>query len=276
MDDSLGWICEHLGVSPEAALHRRRARLDRRQPVHLSRHGEGAGARLAAEADHPRGRDSHAANTCRRILAIVGTATGAVHAHRRLRPLAPGLRHRGLSGGRGPRGGRPGPDDARGGRGSAARPAAAARARPGGPDRRGAASRTAAVHHRRRRRLRDADVAVGHLRHAGERARRGRRRVRARAAGAVAPAISAGHAGAGLVAGAGRVHARARARLARRAACTSPARRRTCGSARRSTSSASRSASSSASDRSADRDRLDELFAPFCQTIDGCRSSRRR
>ena len=46
---------EHLGCRPAPALHRRRPRLDRRQPVHLPRHAH-PGARLEAEADHPRGR----------------------------------------------------------------------------------------------------------------------------------------------------------------------------------------------------------------------------
>ena len=42
-----------------ARLHRRRARLDRRQPVHLSRLREGPRARLAARADDPRRRAAH-------------------------------------------------------------------------------------------------------------------------------------------------------------------------------------------------------------------------
>ena len=40
VNDSIGWICEHLGVTPALDVHRRRARLDRRQPVHLPRHRE--------------------------------------------------------------------------------------------------------------------------------------------------------------------------------------------------------------------------------------------
>ena len=35
VNDSIGWITEALGVSPKLALRRRRARMDRRQPVHL-------------------------------------------------------------------------------------------------------------------------------------------------------------------------------------------------------------------------------------------------
>ena len=42
VNDSIGWITGHLGLEPGAELHRRRARLDRRQPVHLSRHRAGS------------------------------------------------------------------------------------------------------------------------------------------------------------------------------------------------------------------------------------------
>src|SRR5262249_27058574 len=45
---------------PDAALHRRRAGLDRRQPVHLPRHAESACPGLASHLDHPRSGDPHA------------------------------------------------------------------------------------------------------------------------------------------------------------------------------------------------------------------------
>jgi nucleoside-diphosphate-sugar epimerase len=53
VNDSIGWITGRLGIAPKLAT-RRRARLDRRQPVHLPRHQEDPRARLAAQARHPR------------------------------------------------------------------------------------------------------------------------------------------------------------------------------------------------------------------------------
>src|SRR5215218_6605279 len=43
------------GREAEARVHRRRPRVDRRQPVHLPRHEKGAVARLEAEAHDPAG-----------------------------------------------------------------------------------------------------------------------------------------------------------------------------------------------------------------------------
>ena len=55
VNDSIGWITEHLGVVAAPELHRRRARLDRRQPVHLPRLPQDPRAGMEAEADDPRG-----------------------------------------------------------------------------------------------------------------------------------------------------------------------------------------------------------------------------
>ena len=59
VNDSIGWISERLGVRPELTYSGRRARLDRRQPVHPARYTTHSRARMEAEADHPRGRAAH-------------------------------------------------------------------------------------------------------------------------------------------------------------------------------------------------------------------------
>ena len=82
LNDSIGWITEHLGVTPDARVHRRRPRLDWRQPVHLSRHREHPGARLDAEALDSRRRAAHGrlpagqsggARDARMNVAVLGT-----------------------------------------------------------------------------------------------------------------------------------------------------------------------------------------------------------
>ena len=48
VDESIGVICGHLGVTPGARAHRRHARLGRRQPADPSRHGEDPRARAGS------------------------------------------------------------------------------------------------------------------------------------------------------------------------------------------------------------------------------------
>ena len=60
----------HLGVEPELDLHRRRARLGRRQPADPPRLRAPAGARLGAEADDRRGDRPHAALVRRQPLGL--------------------------------------------------------------------------------------------------------------------------------------------------------------------------------------------------------------
>ena len=88
LNDSIGWITGHLGVCADARVHRRRARLDRRQPVHLSRHDTDPGARLDAEAVDPRG----VMRTLDYLQSAIPTLleTQAMN-DRRPRPLAPRL-----------------------------------------------------------------------------------------------------------------------------------------------------------------------------------------
>ena len=86
VNDSIGWICERLGVEPSSRIHRRRPRLDRRQPVHLPRYGEDPGARLEAEADYPRRHHPHA-----RIPAGESGDSGGA----RMKVAVPGLWHLG-------------------------------------------------------------------------------------------------------------------------------------------------------------------------------------
>ncbi len=73
--DSVGWICETLGVAPEAHVLRRRTRVDRRQPVHLPRLHPHARAGLGADDVDPRRRraDGALAGRGRRVtIAVVG------------------------------------------------------------------------------------------------------------------------------------------------------------------------------------------------------------
>ena len=60
VNQSIGWICERLQLKPRTGLYRRRARLDRRQSVHLSRLQPDPRAGLDAEAVDPGGRHQHA------------------------------------------------------------------------------------------------------------------------------------------------------------------------------------------------------------------------
>ena len=54
VNDSIGWICEHLELKPAIALYRRRPRLDRRQSIHLPGVQPYAGAGMETKAFHPR------------------------------------------------------------------------------------------------------------------------------------------------------------------------------------------------------------------------------
>ena len=120
-----------------------------------------------------------------------------------------------------------------------------------------------------RRRSRDAEVAVGHLRHA--RRRRATRPTSPRRAPRLerlAAAPAAGHARAGLVAGAGRLHAapgardwRERPAAALRVLAGEPA----PGQARIEAFRAGRTASWSGVATAADRATLAELLAPFAE-----------
>ena len=60
VNDSIGWITGHLGLDPARTYTGGERGLDRRQPVHLPRHGQDPIARLEAEAVDPRGRHQDA------------------------------------------------------------------------------------------------------------------------------------------------------------------------------------------------------------------------
>ncbi len=204
VDESLGWISSQLGLDAEAALHGWRAGLDRRQPVHLPRHVADPGARLAAQAHDPRGRPADARLPACQPVAAAGAPAMKVAVY--------GLWHLGSV--------------------TAACLAAAGRQVVGLDLDEGGRERTCALGSRRSRsrasptassaglasgRLRfttrPAEAlcgrrrAVGHLRHARGRRRRGRRGLRARPPGGRRRRREAGHPGARLVAGAGGLHA---------------------------------------------------------------------
>ena len=74
--DSVGWICERLGRRPDVRVHRRRPRLDRRQPVHLPRHrAHPRAAGWTPRFAHPGGGGEHGRLPAR---ATAGSSTRPV------------------------------------------------------------------------------------------------------------------------------------------------------------------------------------------------------
>ena len=173
-NDSIGWICDELRRQPGARVHRRRSRLDRRQPVHLPRHRR----KIRALGWPPSLTIREGViRTLRLPAGEPASCSTQAHERRGPRPLAPRL-----GDGRLPRRRRSRRDRLRpepvGRRAIGRRAATGCRARPRRAAVPGASagrlrfttSSPEAVSRRRRR--------LDHLRHAGRRRRSRRRRVR--------------------------------------------------------------------------------------------------
>ena len=76
VNDSIGWISARPRHHTRARVHRRRSRLDRRQPVHLSSTARGSARWAGADADHP-GRDQRTVDWLEKNPALLDEGASA-------------------------------------------------------------------------------------------------------------------------------------------------------------------------------------------------------